>query len=111
MKPYRTKIAKLTQKYIEVHYRETIKLEDLCLEMGIGTRKLQRCFKETFSLTITDYIKSTRLNAVNQELAESDSPHDAIATIALNHGFNHLGRFSTVYRKHFGETPSETLAK
>jgi transcriptional regulator GlxA family with amidase domain len=33
-----------------------------------------------------------------------------VKTIALGHGFWHLGRFAQDYRALFGETPSETLA-
>jgi AraC-like DNA-binding protein len=36
---------------------------------------------------------------------------ESISTLAFSWGFNHLGRFSTEYRKMFGETPSETQAK
>ena len=32
-----------------------------------------------------------------------------ITTVALRHGFSHLGRFSAFYQSTFGEVPSATL--
>jgi AraC-like DNA-binding protein len=34
-----------------------------------------------------------------------------ISSIAMGWGFTHLGRFSSDYKKLFGETPSETLKR
>jgi AraC-like DNA-binding protein len=34
-----------------------------------------------------------------------------VTTAALRSGFSHLGRFSVVYKRTFGEAPSETLAR
>lgn len=58
-----------------------------------------------------EYIKARRLNAVRQALVAADSSRDRVTLIALNNGFTHLGRFSVDYREHFGESPSETLAR
>jgi AraC-like DNA-binding protein len=33
-----------------------------------------------------------------------------VKSVALAHGFWHLGQFSRDYRDHFGEAPSKTLA-
>ena len=33
-----------------------------------------------------------------------------VAEVAMNHGFNHLGRFSVEFRPRFGRLPRETLA-
>lgn len=54
------------------------------------------------------YLRDQRMMAIRRELM---SP-EAVTTVtdsALKWGFNHLGRFSTYYARHFGEKPSETL--
>jgi transcriptional regulator GlxA family with amidase domain len=34
-----------------------------------------------------------------------------VMSIAMACGFNHMGRFSTMYRQRFGESPSTTLRR
>jgi AraC family ethanolamine operon transcriptional activator len=34
-----------------------------------------------------------------------------VKSVALSHGFWHLGQFARDYRETFGETPTETLAR
>jgi AraC-like DNA-binding protein len=38
-------------------------------------------------------------------------PEENVISIASRWGFLHMGRFAAVYRKRFGEAPSETLGK
>ena len=103
-------IAKLAQSYIEEHHKEAIRMEDLCLETAAALRTLQRCFREYFDLTITDYIKTVRLNAAHCELINAHPREYSVTTIALQHGFTHLGRFSVEFHKLFGQSPRDTLA-
>lgn len=35
----------------------------------------------------------------------------SVTSIALDWGFDHLGRFAASYKKRFGETPRETLKR
>jgi len=34
-----------------------------------------------------------------------------VAEVAARHGFLHAGRFAADYRRRFGESPSQTLAR
>ncbi|WP_370691985.1 helix-turn-helix domain-containing protein [Bradyrhizobium xenonodulans] len=38
-------------------------------------------------------------------------PSTTVTELAFGAGFTHLGRFSETYRKAYGETPNETLAR
>lgn len=107
----RQRIAKQAQTYIETHYRAAVRIEDLCRATGVGVRTLQRCFREYFDMAISDYIKTVRLDAARRQLAAARPSGKSVTTIALQHGFTHLGRFSMDFRKRFGQSPSETLAK
>jgi AraC-like DNA-binding protein len=106
----RIRVAKLAQEFIEEHYRERVCIEDLCRVTGVGVRTLQRCFKEYFDLTVTEYLKTARLDAARRELRTLRPSQTTVATIALRNGFAHLGRFSIKFRERFGESPNETLA-
>ena len=107
---FRRRIAKLAQQYIEDNYRAAVRLEDLCRVSGVGARQLQRIFRGYFGITITEYLKTVRLNAAHRELSASPPLPGAVTKIALDHGFAHLGRFAVEFRERFGESPKETLA-
>ena len=76
----------------------------------MGVRTLQRCFREYFDLTITEYVKTVRLDAARRKLAATDPVRESVSSIAVQHGFSHFGRFSVEYRERFAESPRETLA-
>jgi AraC-like DNA-binding protein len=106
----RSRIAKRAQDFIEVNFQHAVYLESLCRHTGVGIRTVQRCFREYFDLSITDYLKTVRLDKAYRELATGDSKEESVTAIALRNGFTHLGRFSVAYRLRFGEPPNETLA-
>ncbi len=106
----RRRVAKLAQEFIEAHYREAVHIEDLCRVTGVAVRTLQRCFREYFDLTITEYLKTVRLDAASRELLAAHPLHGSVSTIARQHGFTHLGRFSEEFRERFGKLPREALA-
>ena len=108
--PQQARIARQAQEYIEKHYDHAVRIEDLCRVTGVGVRTLQRCFKEYFDLTVTEYLKTARLDAARRELRTLRPSQTTVATIALRNGFAHLGRFSIKFRERFGESPNETLA-
>lgn len=106
----RTMIAKRAQEFIHDNYQSAIRIEDLCHVTNSSIRTLQKCFKYYFGITISDYLKTVRLEAARRELAATDPSHITVTKIALRNGFRHLGRFSVEFRRRYGESPSETLA-
>ena len=108
--PNRPRIAKKAQEYIEEHYDDCVRMEDLCRETGVGVRTLQRCFKDYFDVTISEYLKTKRLDAAHRDLGGAHPSTNTVTEIALQHGFGHLGRFSVEFKERFGESPGVTLA-
>ena len=106
----RSRVAKSAQEFIVANFRTPVQLEDLCRESGTGIRTLQRCFRGYFDLSITDYLKTVRLDSAYRELTVANGEGENVTKIALRNGFTHLGRFSVAYHVRFGEMPSETLA-
>ena len=104
-----SRIAKDTRDYIETNFQIPIHMEELCKHTGVGVRTVQRCFREYFGYTITDYLKTVRLDSAYRELTGADSRETNVTEVALSNGFTHLGRFSMTYRTRFGESPSDTL--
>ena len=104
-------IAKQVQAYLEENYHEIVRIEDLCRATEKEVRTLQRCFRQYFDITITDYLKMIRLNAAHRALSSAQPDEVSVTSIALQNGFTHIGRFSVEYKKHFGESASKTLQK
>jgi transcriptional regulator GlxA family with amidase domain len=102
-------LAKMVQAYIEEHYRESIHSEALCRLTGVSFRTVQRCFRNYFDQTATDYLKTVRLDAARRSLIAAHPSNTTVAKVALSYGFTHLGRFSVHYRERYGESPRETL--
>jgi AraC-like DNA-binding protein len=102
-------IARNAQEFIEMNFQNCIHLESLCRHTGVGVRTVQRCFREYFDLSVTDYLKTIRLDKAHRALATTEDGEETVTDIALRCGFTHLGRFSVAYRTRFGESPSETL--
>jgi AraC family ethanolamine operon transcriptional activator len=56
------------------------------------------------------YLKSRRLLLVRRALLDRRDGPDLVKSVALDHGFWHLGHFARDYCALFGELPSETFA-
>ena len=61
-------------------------------------------------ISLQKFMMLNRLWSVRTALLRA-GPEDLIKTIALDHGFWHLGRFSRTYRTFFGESPSDTARR
>ena len=57
------------------------------------------------------YVKQMRLECAQRTLLAAEPGTTTVTTIAMDHGFYQLGRFSADYRRVFGELPSETLGR
>ena len=96
--------------YIEAHLGETIRVASICRYAGTTLRSLERIFAREMGMSPQQYVKARRLNAVRRHLLAADGGQGIrITDVALNHGFNHLGRFSVDYRRYFGESARKTL--
>lgn len=107
---YRHRLAKQAEEYIREHFRHPVSMTSLCNELNARERTIQQGFRERFGMSFNEYVKMLRLNAVRKALV-SASREDSVTAIALDFGFNHMGRFSAAYKKHFGESPSATFSR
>jgi len=102
-------VAKRARAFIDGHFREPVRMEDLCRATGVGVRTLQRCFRQCFGMTVTSYLKAVRLDAAFRDLIAAHPSRDTVTKIALRNGCRHLGRFSSEFRERFRQLPRETL--
>jgi AraC-like DNA-binding protein len=86
------------------------RLTDLAAIAGTSGRTLQRQFLRFVGKTPRAALREIGLENARRELLQAASGL-RIMDVALRCGFPHFGRFSIAYRRHYGETPSQTLAR
>lgn len=83
-------------------------VEDLAKEVGLSRTHLQRKMKEVTGLNVAEFIRNIRLEQAARLLMEQKIN---VSQVAYSVGFSNLAHFSTVFKKHFGMTPTEYIAK
>jgi AraC-like DNA-binding protein len=87
-----------------------ITISQVAEHFGVSLRTLQAGFRQWRNTTPSKFLRGVRLQRVRDELLRSGK-NTNVTTVALEHGFSHLGRFSAQYISTFGEKPSETLRR
>ena len=98
------------EAYIEAHAREPLVLADLVAVAGVSARALQVGFLAAYGMSPMAYVQRRRLTCAHEDLL-SAAPGTTVAEVARRLGFVAAGRFSLAYRRCFGESPSQTLAR
>lgn len=98
--------------FIEAHLREPITMADIARGVNMSVRAIQLGFREELGTTPMTYLRDRRLERAREELVDA-IPSDGVTVtgIAERWGFTHLSNFATLYRKRWGETPSDTLRR
>jgi AraC-like DNA-binding protein len=96
------------EEYMRSNIRRAILLADVAQHVGVSIRTLHKAFRDFRGTTPMAILHSLRLAAVRDDLLSA--PHGTrVADVARRWGFGHLGRFSTAYRKRYGEHPRQTI--
>jgi AraC-like DNA-binding protein len=104
------RIVRRPESYISENAAMVISIPDVAAALGVSVRSLQEGFRQWRDTTPNEFLRQTRLRLVHKELVRSDESTD-VTTVALRHGFTHLGRFSWYYQAAFGELPRVTLRR
>ncbi len=76
----------------------------LTREVGISRAQLHRRMKEMTGISTSEFLRNIRLEQAARLLREQKVN---VTQVAYTVGFSNLAHFSTVFRKHFGVSPSE----
>ena len=98
------------EEYMRAYSNETISIIDLLGICDCSRSALFAAFQNSRGYTPMEFLTEQQLQSARRKLLKSH-PEASISSIALDCGFTHFGRFSQVYRKRFGERPSDTLRK
>jgi AraC-like DNA-binding protein len=91
-------------EYINQHYREEIRLEDLAGIVGMTPVALSRFFKLHAGKTVSDHIIDIRLGNATRLLVDTTN---SIGEICYDCGFNNLSNFNRIFKKRKGCSPKD----
>lgn len=96
---------------IQTKFDTDINIEVLCRELKVSQRNVYLTFQKHYRLTPNQYLLSLRLGNICNALKDADPRTASIEQIALSNGFYHMSHFAKIYKRFFGELPSQTLHK
>ena len=103
------KIIQQVIDFIEHDPRAVAGVGDLAGIAGLSVRALQLVFQQHLNVSPMVYVRDARLRRAREQLRKAPPGSLTVAQVAYAWGFSNPGRFSALYLKKFGESPSETL--
>lgn len=92
------------QDYINVHYAEELRLNQLADMVGMASVSFSRFFKLRTGKSLMDYILDVRLGYATKLLVDSTQ---SIADICRDSGFNNVSNFNRLFKKYKQCSPKE----
>jgi AraC-like DNA-binding protein len=92
------------RRYIDLHFKEALTLEQLADEAHMNKYYLSHAFKREYGISPINYMISRRIEESKYLLAETDLSLSQIAQLL---GFSSLSYFSQVFRRTQSVSPME----
>lgn len=89
----------------------TVSMAALCRETGVSAPTLIAAFRDMTGRTPSQFFTLKRLARARDAIAASRDPRAAVKAAALGQGFSDLSRFGALFRKTYGELPSQMLRR
>jgi AraC family ethanolamine operon transcriptional activator len=87
---------------------EGLRIGDLPDIAGVSERTLRNAFHHVHGLSPKQFDLRERLQRARRALCDR-APGCTVTGVASEYGFFEFGRFSSTYRRMFGESPSQTI--
>lgn len=94
--------AERMSRYIAEHFHEPLRVEQIAKSVHIHPTYAMHLFRETFGVSIIDYLTQHRIAHAQQLLATTDS---SVTEVALESGFNSVSRFYAAFNDVCGKSP------
>ena len=101
-------LVQKAREYIERHKMEPLSLATVAQASGASVFHFCKVFKKTTGLKFTDYVARVRLEDAKNQLA---NPSRRISEVAYDVGFQSLTQFNRMFKRVFGQSPTEFRAR
>ena len=92
------------RRYLQEHYNETVRLEDVTEQLGFNSAYFSTLFKKETGKTFSEYLIELRISRARNLLTDTSDP---VADISEQVGYTDLKYFSKIFKRKTGLTPSE----
>lgn len=92
------------KKYIQEHFQEPLKLEEVSRVIGFNATYFSTVFKKETGKSFLDYLTEVRMNKAKQLLCRGDL---SVNDVAEEVGYQDLKYFSKLFKKAAGISPSD----
>ena len=100
-------LVRKAREYIEQHKMEPLSLGAVAQASGASVFHFCKVFKKTTGLKFTDYVARVRLENAKTQLL---NPSRRISEVAYDVGFQSLTQFNRMFKRVFGQSPTEFRA-
>lgn len=90
--------------YVQQNFREKIRAETVAKLCNMSTFRFSREFKDTVGIAFRDYVVRYRLREAYHQLKTGQV---SVTDAAYANGFNDVGYFSRMFKRHFNICPSD----
>ena len=97
--------------FLREHIDRPVYTDELCAALHVSARALHHSFAAVYGMSPHDYLRRRRLVLVRRALWSARDGPALVKSVALAHGFWHLGRFARDYAAMFREMPSDTIGR
>lgn len=102
-------LLRRAMEFMDANAGKDIALADIAEAVHVTPRAVQYMFRHHMDTTPLQYLRRLRLHYAHQQLMAADRSSDTVTEIAARWGFAHTGRFATLYRQTYGQSPHATL--
>ncbi len=88
---------------------EKVSVAEIARGLGVSERTLYNAFRDWLGVGPYEYDLIQRLHLFRNKLRRGRTYPGKVTRAALDTGFSHLGQLGRLYRRHFGETPTQTI--
>jgi len=97
-------IVRRAIRLMEGHLEETIRIPDLCTQLGVSQRSLDRLFGDIVGKSPAAYYRDIRLDRARGLVTQTSL---SLFEIGIASGFSNQSHFSRAYRLRFGVSPRQ----
>ncbi len=96
-------------EFIESNAARDISVSDIAGAVYLTPRAIQYMFRRHLNTTPMAYLRCIRLRHAHHDLTVADLSSVSVTKVAMTWGFAHAGRFTSLYRQAYGQSPATTL--
>ena len=95
-------------EFISERYSEEMRLPELARHLHLCEKQVSRVIKREYNCSFSDLVKRKRLSVASMMLKHTEL---TVSEIARSVGFENINYFYSVFKREFGETPTEYRSK